>query len=67
MALAASDQITHIKEGFAESQHGLGQIIEFAASRPRCYYLVQITDAGSVPCSTTKLKGSDNLRALFLA
>jgi hypothetical protein len=29
-------------------------------------YLVQMTDAGSVPRSTTNLKGSDSLRALFL-
>src|SRR6218665_2863111 len=28
-------------------------------------YLVQMTDAGSVPCSTTIYKGSDSLRALF--
>jgi hypothetical protein len=30
-------------------------------------YLVQMTDAGSVPRSTTTHKGSDSLRALFLA
>ena len=52
--MASGARITHIKGGFAESQHGFGQNIEFTASRPRCYYLVQITDAGSVPCSTTK-------------
>jgi len=50
---ASGARITHIKGGFAESQHGFGQNIEFTASRPRCYYLVQITDAGSVPCSAT--------------
>ena len=30
------------------------------------YYLAWQTDAGSVPCSTTIYKGSDNLLALFL-
>lgn len=40
------------KGGFTESQHGFGQIIESTPSRPRRYHLVQITDAGSVPCST---------------
>lgn len=41
--MASAARITHIKGGFAESQHGFGQNIEFTASRPRCYYLVQIT------------------------
>ncbi len=30
----------------------VGQIVEFTPSRPRHYYLVLMTDAGSVPCST---------------
>jgi len=30
-----------------------GQIVESTDSRPVRYYLNQITDAGSVPCSTT--------------
>ena len=29
------------------------------------YYLVESADAGSVPCSTTIYKGSENLRALY--
>ena len=29
-------------------------------------YLVQMTDAGSVPCSTTNQEGLDSLQALFL-
>jgi len=32
------------------------QIVEFTPQRPRHYYLVGKADAGSVPCSTTKLK-----------
>ena len=35
------------------AQDDFGQIIESTSSRPRRYYLVRITDAGSVPCSTT--------------
>ena len=31
-----------------------GQIIEFAPSRKKCYYLDRIKDAGSVPCSATR-------------
>ncbi len=65
--MPSGTRITHIKGGFAESQYGFGLIIEFTTSRPRYYYLVQTTGAGSVPCSTTIHKGSDNLRALFLA
>lgn len=34
-----------------QSRHG--QIVEFTPSRPGRYYLARITDAGSVPCSTT--------------
>ena len=43
----------------------VGQTAKSAPSRPRRYYLAQITDAGSVPCSTTNHKGLDSLQALF--
>ena len=33
-----------------------GQIVESTPSRPRCYYLALKADAGSVPCSATKIQ-----------
>ena len=50
------------------SSHAVfGQIVESAPSRLKRCYLDRKVDAGSVPESTTIHKGSDNLRALFLA
>jgi hypothetical protein len=47
-------------------ESGTAQPFEAATLKPKRYYLVRITDAGSVPCSTTNHKGSEFLRALFL-
>src|SRR5690606_7064006 len=43
----------------------VGQIIESTPSTPRCYYLVLKADAGSVPCSATKLPNPNPYRLGF--
>jgi hypothetical protein len=47
------------KRGEGGESGSVGQIVEFTPSRPRRYYLVLITDAGSVPCSTTNSTSND--------